>query len=94
MVKIPDDGKPITLHNRRDLDADIGGLKKDSPYYPFLAVLCDILDSAGSGADSFVSVGTTRNKSALTILVQLGGKRVNLYAPDLRALASECRTLL
>ena len=94
MVKLPDQGKPLGLHNRLDLDADLGGLKKDSPYYPLLALVCDILDSASSGADSFVSIGTTRNKSAITLLIQLAGKRHSVYAPDLRGLSEESRSLL
>jgi len=94
MVRLPDAGAPLAKDNGAVLQT--AGHTKEGliEYQPLLALVADVLDSAADGNDSFVSIGTTRNHSAFTIMVQIAGRRHNLYAENLRALSEQAQTLL
>jgi len=94
MVRLPDAGEPLAKNNRSSLASIEKDPKEITAYLSLLALVADVLDSAADGADSFVSIGTTRNKSAFTIMVQIAGRRHNLYAENLRALSDQAQTLL
>jgi len=94
MVRLPDAGAPLAQDNRKALDIEIETKQGLQIYKPLLALVADVLDSAAGGNDSFVSIGTTRNHSAFTIMVQIAGRRHNLYAENLAALSDQAQTLL
>ncbi|AXH78723.1 MAG: hypothetical protein [Circular genetic element sp.] len=94
MVRLPDAGAPLAKDNRFILEADSQDQTGLDPYKSLLALVADVLDSAADGNDSFVSIGTTRNKSAFTIMVQIAGRRHSLYAENLGALSDQAQTLL
>jgi len=80
--------------NRKTLDQDLEWSHANTPYKTLLQVIADIVDSAVSGNDSFLSIGTTRDKSSICLMVQVAGARDTVYADTLRTLDEHAQSLL
>jgi len=94
MVKLNPKKEALDAKNRATLEMDLEWSQANTPYKSLLCVIADIADSAASGSDSFLSIGTTRDGSAITLMVQVDGQRQSLYAADLRQLDEFCESLL
>lgn len=94
MVKLNPQKEALKQDNRSTLEQDLDWSVANTAYKNLLRVLADIVDSAADGRDSFCSIGTTRDKSAITLMVQVDGQRQSLYAADLRQLDEFCESLL
>jgi len=94
VVKLNPKKEALDAENRATLEMDLEWAHKDTAYRNLLCVIADICDSAASGSDSFLSIGTTRDKSAITLMVQVEGQRQSLYDVTLRGLDELCETLL
>jgi len=94
MVKLNPRKEALVADNRTDLEMDLEWANKDTPYRNLLSVISDVIDSACAGHDSFVSIGTTRDKSSVTIMVQVEGQRQSLYGLSLREIDEACESLL
>lgn len=65
-----------------------------TPYYMLLALIADVLDTALVKGDTYMILGTTKDKTALTITVVQGSDRGHVYAVDLNELAAGAESLL
>jgi len=94
MVKLNPKKEALDAKNRATLEMDLEWSQPNTPYKDLLRVIADVIDSAASGGDSFVFIGTTRDKGSITLMVQVEGQRQSLYALDLRQLDEHCESLL
>lgn len=94
MVKLNPKKEALLAENRAMLEMDLEWANKDTPYRNLLCIIADVLDSACSGGDSFMSIGTTRDRTSVTIMVQVDGQRQSLYDLSLRGLDEACESLL
>jgi len=94
MVKLNPKKEALNADNRQKLEMDLEWSQPNTPYKNLLRVVSDVIDNAASGGDSFVSIGTTRDKGSITLMVQVDGQRQSLYALDLRQLDEFCESLL
>jgi hypothetical protein len=94
MVKLNPKKDALAAENRMHLEMDMEWSHQDTAYRKLLCVIADVLDSAALGHDSFVAIGTTRDKSSITMMVQVEGQRQSLYDVDLRHLDEACESLL
>lgn len=67
---------------------------KDTPYYPLLQSLGDMLDALAQGDDGYCIVGVTRRRDAVSITAVLGGSKDTQYAEDLAGAATACQDWL
>jgi len=94
VVKIRAKTEALPTNNRATLDSDLDWSHTDTAYKPLLQVIADVLDSAASGNDSFLSIGTTRDKSSVCLMVQIAGSRDTVYSTCLRDLDEQAQSLL
>jgi len=94
VVKIRAKKETLPTNNREVLEMDLDWAHKDTAYKPLLQVIADVLDSAASGCDSFLSIGATRDKSSVCLMVQIDGSRDTVYSTCLRDMDEQAQTLL
>jgi len=94
VVKIDAKKEALPTDNRKTLDMDMEWAHENTPYKALLQVISDILDSAASGGDSFLSIGATRDKHSFCLMVQVDGSRATVYAASLRNMDEQAQTLL
>jgi len=94
VVKIRQKTSNAKADNRQTLEMDMEWSHANTPYKNLLKVIADIVDSAVSGHDSFLSIGTTRDHSSIVLMVQLAGSRDTVYADTLRTLDEQAQSLL
>ena len=70
-------GKPQAAAINPESSAELEGWAKtkliDTPYYPLLRVLAEMLDSSAKGQNIYSIIGTTKDKSAISITVKQDG---------------------
>lgn len=62
----------------------------NTPYWPLLQVLADVIDNAGAGGQTFAVLGTTRARTAASLAVTLEGEKATHYAANLADLSTAC----
>jgi len=94
MVRIQPKTNVLIPNNRLALETAIEVTDGDLPYADLLRVLADVQDMAAQGRDAWVTFGSTKDKSSLTMTVVLDGSRQTLYQVSLSDLAEASGTLL
>jgi len=94
VVKLNAKKEALPKDNRAILESDLEWAHANTPYKCLLQVIADILDSAASGGDSFLSIGATRDKHSFCLMVQVDGSRETVYSDSLRSMDEQAQTLL
>lgn len=84
----------LVAESEAELDAQIQSKRFDAVYLPLVRLVAQACDDAANGAGTWVSIGTTRDKSALTLTVHTDDGPLSCYSGTLAGLAMEANELL
>lgn len=79
-------------------ESQVPDLIKDKDFQQGLAslvlLIAQVLDDAAKGNNTYLSIGTTRDKGSMTIAVHQDGVPQSVFADNLEDLFAELKTLL
>jgi hypothetical protein len=67
---------------------------KEQTFTPLLLLIADVLDSAGSGQDCYMVIGTNKDKSSLLLTVTQDRVKGWVSGLDIAGLSEACKSLL
>lgn len=68
--------------------------EKPTVYFPLLLLMADVIDDAVKGSNTYITLGVTRDKSAIILTVNVGGSKVYASGATLAELADRVNDLL
>jgi len=72
------------------------GSKKacDTPYWPLLVLIADVMDNIAKGEDAYMIIGATRNRDACSLTVKCGSDFSSIYGDTFKDLAEKGQELV
>lgn len=67
---------------------------ENTPYFPMLRVIADLLDEVQSGGEGYIILGTTQDRLSCSLVIKQSGQKDGAYGEDLVTMAEACRKWL
>jgi len=80
----------IETNNAAEVATWVGVNLGKTPYYSLVLALAEAIDLSASGTNCYLVVGTTSDKSAVSITLNQGGSKDAIYERSLTDAATEC----
>lgn len=87
-------GLTIKAGNAKELTLSSTAELSKTEYYWLVALVADMFDMIATGEQIYMTIGSTKDRSAYTLTVRTEGEPVTLYGVSLRELVSKCQSLL
>jgi hypothetical protein len=94
VVRIDKHTDKLTSDNRKKLDEYSKQFGSAQAYLPLLQAIADILDTAASGGDAYVTIGANRERSSLLMTLHDSGRKAYVSQTTLVDLAEALIPLL
>jgi len=84
----------LVANQLETLDQELASKTKAEPYHPMIRLIADVLDNAIKGDNCYLTIGTTRDQSAIILSLTVEGQKIYVSSATLYELAGRCQELL
>jgi len=92
-VKLNTQSAQLTTKNLQDVMTSIKAADSHLRYHGLLMLVADVLDTAASGEDCYMTIGATRKRDALVVTVKQGNQSAYAAGVDFLELSEACESL-
>lgn len=85
-----DPGKPLPKENLAAIQKAAKLQLAETPYYDLLRLIGEMYNMIAADSDSYLIIGTTKDRSAMCITVYLNGGRDSVYGKSIEEVSLAC----
>jgi len=84
----------MTPDQLKTMHQQLAKADKPTTYFPLLLIMADVVDEAVKGSNTYLTLGVTRDKSAIIMSISVDGKKLYASGASLADLADKVNALL